>query len=76
MLEEVNKLDDFLDCASDYESDFELEQSDDAAPLTSDLFHANYRGLSRSELEHFLVWPLDIRTKRKFQRQLKRCTKK
>ena len=55
---------------------FELELSDDAAPLTSDLFHANYRGLSKSELEHFLVWPLDIRTKRKFQRQLKRCTKK
>ena len=53
---------------------FELEQSNDGAPLTSDLFHANYRSLSKSELEHFLAWPLDIRTKRKFQRQLKRCT--
>ena len=52
---------------------FELEEFNDSAPSTVDLFHAHYRTLNKSELVHFLSWPIDIRTKQKFQRQLERC---
>ena len=51
---------------------FELEYVDDSAPSTVDLFHANYRNLNRAELENFMAWPIDMRTRRKFQRQLER----
>ena len=51
---------------------FELEYLNDSAPSTVDLFHANYRNLNRAELENFIAWPIDIRTRRKFQRQLER----
>ena len=51
---------------------FELEYLNDSAPSTVDLFHANYRNLNRAELENFIAWPIDTRTRRKFQRQLER----
>ena len=51
---------------------FELEHCDRSAPSTVDLFHANYRSLKKSEVKNFMAWPIDIRTRRKFQRQLER----
>ena len=53
---------------------FELEHFDRSAPSTVDLFYANYRSLKKSELKNFMAWPIDIRTRRKFKRQLERDT--
>ena len=53
---------------------FELEYFDRSAPSTVDLFYANYRSLKKSELKSFIAWPIDIRTRRKFIRQLERDT--
>ena len=49
---------------------FALDTSTGVELTTVDLFRASYRKLRRDELEEFLAAPIDIRSRRAFEKQL------
>lgn len=52
--------------------EFTLDDANASTLTTVDLFRACYRKLQPHELEQFLAAPIDIRTRRDFERQLKK----
>ena len=51
---------------------FELTGNDSEGPSTLEMFRAAYRKLNRDELNRFLAAPIDIRSRRDYEAQLKK----